>query len=235
MSSARSQLSLAVIPRLRYEPNQFMLHTGVASIFESLVHLLSGTRFSLCCVEGALGSGKTHLTVKLLEELLVLGCNPVLWEGREFAAELTSWDPSMVTDREVFLVDDVEVYLDGLSDSGPFVSFVEQLRLRGAGMMILSNKSMLELACDQHVLSRVRSGQGFVIGPPNQKELSELLPILARQRGLHLSERQLSYLLRRSGRDLPGQAAILDELVHKLKQFNQGANFRLLKASVEYD
>jgi len=200
------QQALAINPRLVYAPENFLLHAGVREeVARCMADLRQKDRLSVCFFSGASRSGKTHLAIKLLSLLEGEGFSPLLLEGPDFARWLLEEGANYeATARDVLILDQAEKYLGGLEEasSGPFVDIMERLRLAGAGAVFLSAVPLAELQLNPHVASRLRPGAGYTLDSPAEEDLPELMAGMLRQYGISLSERKISFLIKRLPRSI---------------------------------
>ncbi len=229
-----TQLPLNITPLLSYEAADFLVHQGVASAVVAGEALLARAArsaaglaeraFQILFIQGAPRSGKTHLFFKLSADAMKSqaamksqesgGLYPRMREG----AKDLDWG-SLIPSRgcgpsDIFFVDDAHLYFEHLEpgNSGPFVSFVEELRVAGSSLVLSSATALEKFPCDQHALSRLRAGLGPVLGPPTEGEMRALVKILARQRGIALTDRKLAFLERRLPRDVKQLEEYLDRV-----------------------
>ena len=209
------QLSLNIKSRLPYEPANFVLHAGVAAVFRDCLGLLAQPFFRLCYVRGENKSGKTHFSVKLADEILTRGMNVGIIEGERLPEWCNDSVSAMSNHRDILIVDDADHYFEQLRPgaSGEFVGCVERLRAVGAGIVFLGKPGLDQYSFDEHVGSRLLAGGELTIGHPAESDIAQLVAVMARQRGLVLSERQIRYVQKRVGRSLPALHDFFDRLV----------------------
>jgi chromosomal replication initiation ATPase DnaA len=199
----QEQLSLNITPRLAYGVEGFALHAGVATIVENIVASLHLDNFFVSYVHGGARTGKTHLSIYLADRISRLGRFPRLISGEEILQRGESLTPQ--EQGEVLLVDDLDRFLLAQCDeaSGPFVRLVEAYRLRAAPILFLATVPMEELPHDGHVMSRLRAGSAFTILEPAEDEMRLLIELMAKQRGIRITQRTMSFLLKRLPRSIP--------------------------------
>ncbi len=232
MSSSTSQLSLNITPRHAYAPENFVPHAGVAGLLE---HCASGPgheKFFIAYLSGPRRSGKTHLSIRLAQELASRGLFPRLVEGSEFAALLRA--PVQWSSDDVVIVDDAHIYLSTLrpGDSGPFVAFIEKLRVARAGVIIVSEHGLDDFACDEHVMSRLIPGKCAEIGHPQEADMASLVVVMGKQHGIQLTDRKVSFVLRRVGRTVASIEAYFERLIHLASVLGRPIKFPLLSGAV---
>jgi chromosomal replication initiation ATPase DnaA len=218
-----TQLSLNITPCVSYGPEHFIVHEGLKDALANTQAALQtvspdgsleSPRFQIVYVQGAARTGKTHFSIFLSDFLAKAGRYPHLIEGRKDLKLNEVLARREVTAADVFIVDDAEDYLASIQPgmSGDFVSFIEALRVKGCGVVLLSSEPLDAFPCDEHVRSRILPGVGPVISAPLESEVPELLKALARQRGIALSDRKVEFLERRLPREIEQLEAYLDRV-----------------------
>ena len=86
----------------------------------------------------------------------------------------------------------------------------------------------IHFSFDQHINSRLQAGSGFALGSPHESELPAIIDIMARQRGIKLTEKKQEFLERRLGRDLPAIEEYLERLVHLTNVLGKRVGFEAL-------
>lgn len=210
------QIPLDIIPRLPYVPGNFVIHKGVEQIHMQCLQTIEQDRFSIIWIEGDKRSGKTHLAVRICDEVIKIGKFPRLLELSCLEDDTNQVLSESANSGEVVIVDDVDRYLNKNPKigSGEFVNFVEGLRLHQVPVIFLSGQSSGSLPCDEHVMSRIRSGMPFKIGAPDDGDLVTLIKAMAHQRGFALSENRISFISRRVRRDLASIEEYFDRVQH---------------------
>lgn len=219
-----------MVTRVRYAPENFCVHTGVVGVVDGCRSIFARDAFGLTFIAGAKRSGKTHLSIFLVDVMGKLARFPRLLEGGELGRFLESSDRETFTSEDVFIVDDAHTYLAGLrpGDSGPFVSFVERLRLARAGLVLVSGESLDHFSFDDHVRSRLSPGAGLDISPPAESDMPSLIDTMARQRGIRLKERTIGFVVRRLGRDIGALERYFDRVQHLADVLGQSVRFPVL-------
>ncbi len=208
------QLPLDIIPRLAYAPEGFVMHEGAAGVYQRCLSHLTSSGFSICCIWGPEQSGKTHFSVKLAADLAARACKPLLVDAPEFSGLAAERQLQGGFDsKDVVILDGADRYFTAGRGSGEFVSVVEALRVARGKIALFSAVPFQELPVDDHVFSRLKPGEGFVIENPAEKDVPGLIEVMARQRGLHLSPRRIDFLSRRLARDIAAIAGCLDYIV----------------------
>lgn len=208
------QVALNIRARLPYSAEGFIIHAGIRQDLQNCLALLGQPGFRLCFFTGAAGEGKTHFAVRLMHELGIRDFQPQIVEAGQFC-ELSCSLPAV--DRPtVLILDNAQRYFEGLSgaDSGRFVALIEHLRRAQSAVIFLSSSELLSLGCDEHILSRLRPGQGFRIGPPAEEDMPQILQSMLAQRGLSIPERKIEFMLRRLPKNVAGVSQVLDRIQH---------------------
>lgn len=228
------QLPLQMTTRVRYAADNFLRHHGVAALVESCRTFCAADAFALGFVVGPRRSGKTHLAIHLLDAVGAVARFPRLLEGGEFGQFINSVGVEPFASEDLFIVDDAHTYLEtlGAGDSGPFVAFVEKLRLARAGLILLSRQPLEAFRFDEHVRSRLIPGAGLVIGPPADEDMPKLIEMMAKQRGIKLKERKIDYVVRRLGRDIGAIERYFDRVRHLADVLGQAVKFPVLGDAV---
>lgn len=226
------QVPLKLVPRLRYHGPNFVKHAGVSELCRLAEAMLVQQSFGVISAVGAARSGKTHFAIWLCHQAYAGGRLPTLLSGADFAAWLADERPFDLG-RELVVVDDADLYLSKLlpGQSGPFVGFVERLRVAQGMLVLLSSQGLESMPCDEHVFSRIRLGlQQF--GPPHDEQVSELLVALALQRGLKLPARCVQFLSRRLRRDVAALEAYLQRLHYLAQVLGKSIKFEVIQDAV---
>ena len=241
------QLGLNIVPRLSYAPENYILHQGVADPFYECISGISKEAFSLSYFVGKARAGKTHLSVKLFDLVAARGFFPRLMDGDQFyrfLIELPYFDSESISStstpspgpnsfcscEDVFIVDDGDRFFTEIKpgSSGIFVNAVELMRRAKASIIFLSRFSVDQLPCDEHIVSRLNPGAGFLIKEPSDNELPQLLRTMAAQRGIRLSERNVNFLMKKLERDLPALERYLERLAHLSQVLGKSIKFPLI-------
>lgn len=200
-----SQLVLNVRQRIVYGSQNFVAHNGVSAVVEGLLAAACADKFGLSVIFGEPGSGKSHLLVALAAKLEHQGVETDLLDGSEFTKWLERWlKLPAASQTAAVLVDDIDLAFKNrfIDDSGPFVAFVERLRVVGGRVVFTSSTALEDFAADEHALSRLRAGHHFHISSPSDEELLPLLQGIALQRGIKLAPEKILYLSARLGRSV---------------------------------
>ena len=192
---------------------------------------LGGESFAIAYVTGDARFGKTHFAIFLADSLSEKGFFPRLLDGSSFAA----WtDEKLLSGKcspdEVVIIDDANDYFSQLTEerSGQFVALVEAFRVNNSKLCFFSCQQLDQISSDQHVTSRLKPALGFHMQNPAAEEIKELLAVMARQRGIALSERQISYLEKRVPRDIPALELFLQNVDYLSQVLGQPIKTSLL-------
>lgn len=224
------QLLLQIKQKLPYSATNFFIHSGVADCISYSRSLVASSSFDLIYVHGAERAGKTHLSIYLSEEIMKAGGHPEIVEGDRFEDWCQRCPTKACFQSDVYVIDDADQYLLRLSagDSGTFVAMVEHLRMSNAALILLSATEIPALPCDEHVMSRLLGGSHFELCSPAASEMNEIIKKVALQRGIHLSEKKLSYIYKRVGRDIPAIERCMDRVAHLSNTLGLPVRFELL-------
>jgi chromosomal replication initiation ATPase DnaA len=229
------QLPLRLPRRIPYDGEHFFSHSGVTPLEMAVIESARVPRFSLLWLVGSARSGKTHLALSCARLLLSHNAYPRLIEGKDFEdfsrKELfLQKDEGPHMKKEVLLIDDIDNYLTQCAggSSGPFVHVVESFRARGGCIIGFARCAHHMLLCDEHVMSRLNASLMMSLGHPSRGELPPLIELLARQRGIVLSEKKIHYIASRVAptcKDIEDTLEKLDDLEEVTRQ---GFGFSLL-------
>ena len=224
------QLSLNITPCLAYAPGNFLLHHGARSAYENCRALLGSEGFRVCFIVGGRRCGKTHFSIKLADTLMSSGCCPHIIEGSQCQDWIVGHSDYEFCREDVVLIDDAERFLETLKPggSGTLVAFIEKLRVKSSALVFFSALSLDEFSFDEHVRSRLMPGNGFSIGQPDAGDMAELIQLMARQRGIALSDRKVRFLEKRIDRDIPSVEAYLERLTGLSRLMGKPIRFPLL-------
>ena len=229
------QLTLGLSNRLAYAASNFHVHAGVTSTIDDLLTLFRKEGFSIGYLTAPARRGKTHLSLYLVECLLRGGFLPKIIEGSDFGRWISESLPGHIfSPEEVLIVDDAHLYFSEIvpGASGPFVNLIETLRGVKAGILFLSSVGLSELPCDEHVKSRLIPGDGFTLGDPDEGDMEKLISTMARQRGIHLTDLKVEFLVRRLRRDIPSIEEYFGKLSHLSQVLGKSVKFPLLSDAI---
>ena len=224
------QLPLQMVTRVRYAPENFLVHTGLIDVVNGCRSVFAQDAFGLVFIAGGKRSGKTHLSIYLLDALAKLARFPRLLEGGEIERFLESSSGEAFSAEDLFIIDDAQSYLRALrpGDSGPLVSFIERLRVARAGLLLLSGEPLERFSFDEHIRSRLVPGAGFELTPPAESDMPALIDTMALQRGIKLKERKIGFIVRRLGRDIGALERYFDRVQHLADVLGQSVRFPVL-------
>ncbi|NDC37903.1 MAG: hypothetical protein EBZ48_07595, partial [Proteobacteria bacterium] len=211
------QLTLSMLPKVVYRPEQFVAHSGVASILTEAHASVTTPRYGAVVLTGPARCGKTHFVIALAAELGAQGLFPRFIEGGTFAQYLVGQGASCsYRSDEILIIDDMHLYLDGIlpGESGPFVHFVERVRTGGAHLLLTSRVLPREFNCDGHVMSRLSEAAHLQIMEPDEATMPMVLTRMAQQRGIKLTSKKVEFLQRRMRRSIPSIEEYLEKVVH---------------------
>lgn len=229
------QLGLALSARLPYDSNNFLLHQGVRECALRCEELLRADKFQIGFIRGARRAGKTHFSIRLGARAVELGRLPRSIDGYRLGEWLAgSFADVRWTPRDVLIIDDAHEYFRRIQPggSGPFVHMIEAMRALGAAVFLLSQEPLHAFACDDHVKSRLRPGDGLEISAPDDRDIEELVTFMAAQRGIHLKDRQTAFVARRIGRSIPAIEAYFDRVLHLSQLFGRKIQYPVLGDAV---
>lgn len=231
--SESSQLSLNITPRHAYAPENFVLHEGVTDLFAEVLRAEARDSFRLGFALGGARSGKTHFSIRLADELAKRGSFPRLIEGGDFAEYLHTARFDFTAD-DFLIIDDAQQYLSKLNpgQSGPFVTCIERLRVACAGILFLSSRDVDSFDFDEHVRSRLIPGLGLVFGAPAEIDMPEIIRAVAKQHGMKLSDKKLSFIVRRVGKNLGAVEDYFQRLEHLSQVLGRPIKFPLMSGVI---
>jgi len=229
-----AQLPLDIKPRLSYTAENFVVHEGVADLLKHSLALLKGGRFQALFIMGKQRSGKTHLAVRLVDELRRRRLQAELIEGRDFETWVGGQAGQRLCAVQCFVVDDAHLYLGKLSPSrsGELVNVIEKMRVAGSKLVLLSLLSLDAFSFDEHVRSRLLAGHGFEIGPPGCGDIKHLLRQMCWQRGVALSARKIAFLEKRLERSLSAIESFSERLLLTLRKRSPASAFSILQEAI---
>lgn len=203
------QIPLSIVPRLAYDPQRLLLYAGLREELERALFVPKLSNLRLCLIHGAPRAGKTHLSLRLADEYSRQGREVRLTSGTEFLDLLI--EGCVLNPDSVLVVDDADACLSLLNaeKSGLFVRLVEQLRVNGGTLVLLLAGELAQFPFDEHVRSRLVSAVVCRLGAPGPEDMPELIRLMARQRGLFLTDRKICFLARRLRREIPAIDACL--------------------------
>lgn len=218
--SGMSQLALNLEKKLIYSADKFLLHSGVFPVLQELKVFATIKKYAASFVYGESRVGKTHFAVYLQELFSKDGKKVIIVDATDFKQFASFHLTKAYLNADLIILDDIDLYFFENEDdgSGLFVNFVEQQRKKGSKIIMLSGTNVSALPVDSHVLSRVNEASNLELKHPESGELSELLSMIAMQRGYKLSEKHKAYILKRMERSTQAFEYLLlrlDELILK--------------------
>lgn len=213
------QLGLFLRHRLSYSPHNFVLHTGVKDVVDSVLSAVESTSsFSFSIINGDSRSGKTHLLIHLIQKFLDAKRLPSLYDGMEFVQIIEEQgrktDP--LPQRSIFLIDDCYDYFFGLKkgDSGAFINFYEKVQCSDSSLIFTSSGNLKTLPCGDDIQSRFSFAHCFALGRPMETDMPELVLSFAEQRGVKLKSAQVQFIAKRIGNDIVECENFFNRVVH---------------------
>lgn len=231
------QFDLNLASNITYKPQGFVMHSGVSKTFESCQAIINNPNYFLINIIAKPRYGKTHLAIKLCDHFLKLGLLPQLLDGQNLAPWLIKVSELSLTPNDLIIIDDAHTYLSQINpgDSGPFVTFVETLKRSGAKLIMFFNPEFYQLPCDEHVTSRLKFGLDLGIEVAAESELEVMIRVMARQRGVKLSDLQILHIARRIKRDLPAIEKYLEKLIRLSQVFGKSIKIPLINDAISTD
>jgi len=225
----KQQLNLHIPPRVLYSAENFHAHAGVGPLIEACEALVPQEQFRLLFLSGTPRSGKTHLAVKLSDIFGQAGRYPRLVSGEEMPDFVARVETGRAAD-EILIIDDADRWLShfGPGTGGPFVAFIEQLRLARAGVVLLSGREIDSFSFDDHVRSRLLPATALRLGDPGEGDMAALIRLMSRQRGISLSERKIAFLVRRLQRSIAAIAEYMERVEHLADVLSEPVHFPIL-------
>ncbi|MCB0329621.1 MAG: hypothetical protein KDD70_08155 [Bdellovibrionales bacterium] len=232
--SISQQLGLSITPKLTFDPDRFVLHSGVRAVAEALLSrcLDVSKHYPLCSVVGENRSGKTHFAHYLASKLRPShGDRVALLRGSELNEFVT--DGGLVLAQEaqlVLLIDEADGILSQYSKgrSGTLVNVVEALRKHHGSIVFFRKNLVDEYSFDEHLLSRFQAGIEFPLEEPSRDEALELLQVMAIQRGFKFAESKLRFLEKRLSISIQEIESYLERVQLLTRVRDDKVNFSLL-------
>lgn len=226
------QVHLNIVHRLPYSATNFVTHSGVSKVIETVFSELSKDGFTIIYIDAPPRYGKTHFTVKLTDLLSNKGVYYRIGEGSDLGAISYQLQTEEQSDTltKVIVIDNIDSYLLTVNkgESGEFVSFIEWCRLHKIAVIMLSGVKIDNLPCDDHVKSRLRAAIQLQIDEPEDNEVTLIIDALARQRGVRLTQRRINFLTRRLARDIPSLERYVERLIHLSQVLGKSIKFNLI-------
>lgn len=224
------QLPLPLIPKLRYSGDNYVVHAGVKEVLAQVIADNWTSSSNRCfLIFGAPRVGKTHFCVKLVDELGRIHA-PHFADG----SELERWttDGLSLGQGDCLIVDNAELYLNGLENSGGFVNLCELAKQREFKLVLVFGVPLNALSCDQHVMSRLRAASQAVIGDPSADDMESLIQAMGRQNGFALSAGRVKFIARRIGTTIIDVSDYFERVRHLAAVLGRKVTPTLLKDAV---
>jgi len=206
---AGRQLPLA----LRYPPDQrFETFVGAPAGALAQLQALAAGSGGWLYLEGAAGTGKTHLALAACAAAEAAGRSaaylPLAAAAGRLGEALEALDG-----LDLVALDGLESIAGSDRDELALFDFHNRARAAGAGVLYAATASpaALPLALPD-LRSRLAQCARIALQPLDDDGRAEVLRRRARRRGLQFDEAAIAWLLRRSGRDLAGLAAQFEAL-----------------------
>jgi len=209
VSGTTPQLPLA----LRYPPDQRLesYFGAPPGALEQLRALAREPGADWLYLEGAPGSGKTHLGLAVCAEAEQAGRRAVFLPLRAAAGRLG--DALQALDADVVALDGLEAIAGRREDEIALFDFHNRARAAGASVLYLAAAAPQALGL---VLPDLRSRLGqcsrIALQPLDDDTRRQVLRDRARRRGLVLEEAAIDWLLNRTGRDLVQLLGLLERI-----------------------
>jgi len=229
LTAMKSQLTLTFGETLAYSSETFVAHSGVREVAETLLTLAAEGRFALVYIYGAVGSGKTHLSVYCAGLLQSLGCVVDVVP----ASESQQWvlnraSVGRIREGSVLCVDDAAEWLSLSHAEGSFTAAADLLTQAKGLLILMSRESVPELKVSQQIRSRLVAGVQLEVGPPEERDLDLILRAMSRQRGLRLTEPKRRFILARVERTVPALSRYMSRLCDLGQQAPSSTSFEVL-------
>lgn len=233
-----SQIPLKITHRIPYDPTSFFIHQGVSRVTDSFKLYLEIGKFSLQYVIGSDRTGKSHLSLWMLNQLDQSGKNGSLLEGRDFF----NWTQDKLSGvgfahGEIIIVDNSEDFFCNFEPgtSGIFVNLIESMRVASGIIVFLSRDSYTDFNFDEHIISRIKEGEHYFLGTPDEESLSCIVEYIARQYGIELSQNVINYLVKR----IPRTISKIEDTVRQIEDYsrknNSAINLKLVRELMGLD
>jgi chromosomal replication initiation ATPase DnaA len=213
------QVKLSFPQTINYSLSNFHLHAGIKPCFE---HLLAAAKnpgeVRPIVLSGAERVGKTHMLIALSQQLEADGVSPLLlaYEDLQGFVQGADWREFLST-VQVCLIDDFDCFVDDLvrwNNISVAVDLFEACKQTGTKLIVSSRQLLPDFSdLDPHIRSRLSAATWLELGKPSEADIPAMLDLLARQRGLKLSQRQITFLCRRLRQDLGSIEKYLTRLI----------------------
>ncbi len=193
------QVPLTFTLRERFTLDHFIVG-GNAELAARVCRPVDG--FFCTWVWGRSGAGKSHLLQAVSHET-----------GGAFvpATQIPGVNGYEVFDR--VLIDDIHAWIGDRAAEEALLRLYNNRLERGLVLVATARKPPTQLCFAlPDLASRLRSSACFEISPPSDEEASAVLRRVAQDRGFDLDARVVSFLLRRTGRDLADLLRLLETI-----------------------
>ena len=216
-----TQTPLPLIEKRAYKPETFFVHSGVAEIVLHADKTLASKVPGITLITGDKFKGKSHLGIYLTAAAVKLGGFAVYLNFNEALTVIKEKKYEVINKATSILIDDFDkLALNFPSEnSGPVVSFCEHCKNNNIHLFFILSKSIDELPCDLHIISRLKGARFFEILDPADQDLEKLLISIAKQRGLKLGKKGEEFVIKR----LPRTVKSLNEYLDRLTSLNKFA------------
>ena len=192
-------MPLAFTLRERFTLDQFLVGDN-AELLASVCRPVDG--FHCAWIWGRAGAGKSHVLQAVSHET-----------GGAFvpAKEVPTVDGYEVFDR--VLIDDIQAWIGDPPAEEALMRLYNNRLQRGLILVATASAPPAQLCFAlPDLASRLRSATCFEISPPSDEEAGTVLRRVARDRGFQLDASVVSFLLRRTGRDLADLLSLLEAI-----------------------
>lgn len=165
---------------------------------------------------GPRGTGKTHLLLSVVAELDKRKVSNGYLSAailNDLSSEEASALLSAVENYRYIIIDDLNDLVWSEPMQQAFFSLFNFVRDTGRCLVIASSLSIEQMDIQlRDLVSRLNSSVVLRLKPSEDAEKLEVLQLLAHQRGLQLAEDALSFIIKRSHRDLGSLISVLEQL-----------------------
>ncbi len=193
------QVPLAFRLRERFTLDHFLVGENT-ELLASVCRPVDG--FYCAWIWGRVGAGKSHLLQAVSHET-----------GGAFipATEIPAVDGYEVFDR--VLIDDIHAWIGDRPAEEALMRLYNNRLQRGLVLVAAASRPPAQLCFAlPDLASRLRSAACFEISPPDDEEAGAVLRRVARDRGFQLDPSVVSFLLRRTGRNLADLLSLLETI-----------------------
>ena len=193
------QVPLALALRERFTLDHFLVGENT-ELLASVRRPVDG--FYCAWIWGRAGAGKSHLLQAVSHEM-----------GAAFvpATEIPTVDGYEVFDR--VLIDDIHAWIGDQTAEEALMRLYNNRLQHGLVLVATASEPPAQLSFAlPDLASRLRSAACFEIFPPSDEEAGAVLRRVAQDRGFRLDASVVSFLLRRTGRDLADLLNLLETI-----------------------